>query len=368
MFSRSTGLPVWLKWTLISAIAVTAIAVSTLVFLTAGVYARTFSNIPVDPAISSTGDSPALLPVGDSQPLVVELDKLPITRVAINASEQASIPTAEPIPTLENDARMTILVMGLDRRTGENFISRTDSMMLLSLDPANQTASMMSVPRDLYVDIPGYSRQRINTAFFLGALYGGDGETSGAELAMQTIERNIGVPVDHYVLIDFDTVMSVIDTFGGVTIDVENTIVDNQYPDMNYGYDPLYIPAGENVMDGELALKYMRTRHGSTDFDRSQRQQQLILAFRDQVLASGITGISRRIPAVYQTVTDGIFTDLTVRELTSVLMAGIEINPDNIQRGVLDYNYVYSHTTERGESVLILRTTEVADLINQLFN
>ena len=368
MTKKRSAIPIWLKWTLILAVAVTVIAVSILAFLTVTALARGVTNIPINQADTTPIEGPALLPITENDaPLVVELEELPITRVAIDASEEASIPTVEPLPTLENDDRLTILLMGLDRRTGEKFISRTDTMMLVSIDPKDNDISLMSIPRDLYVDIPGYSRQRINTAFFLGGLYGDEGERSGAELAMETIEGSIGVQIDHYVLVDFDTVMQIVDTFGGVTIDVPKEIIDNLYPDMNYGYDPLYIPEGEQVMDGELTLKYMRTRHGSTDFDRSQRQQQVMVAFRDQVLASGVTGIARRIPTVYQTVKDGIFTDMSLDELTSLIMTAATVDATQIKRGVLDYNYVSSYTSPRGESVLLIRTEPVAQLVRDLF-
>ena len=368
MTNKRSAIPIWLKWTLISAVAITVVAVSTMALLTVFAMARGFSNIPVNPADPDDISQNALTVVEPNQnPLIVTLDDLPITRVAIDASEEAAIPVVDPVPTLESDHRLTILLMGLDRRTGENFISRTDTMMLVSIDPKDNDISLMSIPRDLYVDIPGYSRQRINTAFFLGGLYGDEGERSGAELAMETIEGSIGVQIDHYVLVDFDTVMQIVDTFGGVTIDVPKEIIDNLYPDMNYGYDPLYIPEGEQVMDGELTLKYMRTRHGSTDFDRSQRQQQVMVAFRDQVLASGVTGIARRIPTVYQTVKDGIFTDMSLDELTSLIMTAATVDATQIKRGVLDYNYVSSYTSPRGESVLLIRTEPVAQLVRDLF-
>ncbi|MGB1250736.1 MAG: LCP family protein [Candidatus Promineifilaceae bacterium] len=368
MTNKRSVIPIWLKWTLISAVAVTVVAVSTMALLTMGALARGMTNMPLNPADTSEIDKLALLPVDEKEePLIVELDELPITRVAIDASEAASIPTVEPVPTLSNDDRLTILLMGLDRRTGEKFISRTDTMMLVSVDPQDNDISLMSIPRDLYVEIPGYSRQRINTAFFLGGLYGGAGERSGAELAMQTIEENIGVQVDHYVLVDFDTVINIVDTFGGVTVEVPNPIIDNLYPDMNYGYEPLFIPAGTQLLDGETTLKYMRTRHGSTDFDRSQRQQQVMVAFRDQVLASGITGVARRIPNVYQTVKDGIFSDMSLDQLTSLIVTAASVDSSQINRGVLDYNYVSSFTSPRGESVLLLRTELVAELVRDLF-
>lgn len=363
---QRTIIPIWLKWLLITAMMITSISVAALAYLTFDAVAATIFDTPLNPASSADSspapDDPALQPV-----IIVEYeDGIPITP-AVSEEEVAIIPTAEPLPTLESDERQTILLMGLDRRPNESAATRTDTMILFSLDPKTDRASMMSIPRDLYVDIPNYGRERINVAFPLGYTRNG-GDAGGAQLAMETIERNLGVQVDHYVLVDFNTVIDVIDEFGGVTVDVPKYIYDPLYPDMNYGYDPFEVFAGEQTMDGEFALKYMRTRHADTDFERSRRQQQVIFAFRQSVLNVGVTGLARRAPAVYDDVKSGIFTDLTLNELLSLGNAGLGISADDIQTGVLDYNYVYSYTTPSGASVLILRTEAAVELIHTLFD
>ncbi len=364
---QNTIIPVWLKWMLITALMITAISVSALAYLTFDAVAATLFDSPLNPASSAenpqdTNIDPTLKPV-----IVVQYeDGVPITP-AVSEDEIAIIPTTVPLPTLESDERQTILLMGLDRRPNESTATRTDTMILFSLDPKTNSASMMSIPRDLYVDIPNYGRERINVAFPAGHIRNG-GDAAGAELAMQTIERNLGVKVDHYLLVDFSTVINIIDEFGGVTVDVPEYIYDPLYPDMSYGYDPLEVFAGEQTMDGEFALKYMRTRHGDSDFERSRRQQQVIFAFRQAILEAGVTGLARRAPAVYQDVKNGIFTDLTLNELLSLANAGLGISADDIKTGVLDYNYVYSYTTPSGASVLILRAEAAIGLIQELFD
>ena len=174
--------------------------------------------------------------------------------------------------------------------------------------------------------------------------------------------------VDHYVLVDFNAVTNLIDAFGGLTIDIENVIDDPLYPDMNYGYDPLYIPAGVQTLDGETALKYMRTRHGDSDFERSRRQQRAMLALRQQVLGFGATGLARRVPTIWDEVQNGIFTDLALNEILGLVNAATELSAESINSGVIDYNYAYAHRTSGGASVLILRTEEVAGLISDLFD
>lgn len=363
---QKTIIPIWLKWMLITATLISMISVSALAYLTFDAVAASLFDSPLNPASSAenleNADDPALKPV-----IVVQYeDGVPITP-AVAEEEVAIIPTTEPLPTLESDERQTILLMGLDRRPNESAATRTDTMILFSLDPKSNSASMMSIPRDLYVDIPNYGRERINVAFPAGYIRNG-GDAAGAQLAMETVERNLGIEVDHYVLVDFNTVISVIDEFDGVTVDVPEYIYDPLYPDMNYGYDPFEVFEGVQTMEGEFALKYMRTRHGDSDFERSRRQQQVIFAFRRAVLDAGVTGLARRAPAVYQDVRNGIFTDLTLNELLSIGNAALGISADDIKTGVLDYNYVYSYTTPSGASVLILRTEAAVGLIQDLFD
>ena len=147
---------------------------------------------------------------------------------------------------------VTVLLMGADTRPSErgNWRPRTDSLMLLMADPVNKRASILSIPRDLYVDIPGYGLYRINTAYFLG-----DGP-----LAVQTVEYNLGVRVNHYVMIEFDVFTTLVDEIGGIDVYVPRTIYDPDYPNMSYGYDPFYIEEGLQHLDGQTALKYVRTR------------------------------------------------------------------------------------------------------------
>lgn len=272
------------------------------------------------------------------------------------------IPTTEP---WEGDDRINILLMGIDRRPGEAFISRTDTMMLISLDPATDSASILSIPRDLYVLIPGHGRDRINTAFVYGSA--GDNPIGGAALAMQTVEYNLGVPVNHYMLVDFSAVINGINILGGVDVNVPVTINDPTFPDMNYGFDPLFIPAGLNHFDGEMALKYARTRHQDSDFGRAARQQQLLLAVRQKAAALGFTGLIGQAGALYQQVENGIRTDLSLEQMIRLATVANSLDGDSIQNEVLDYDYVSSYRTEAGAQVLILDNAKAAVLIQDLF-
>jgi LCP family protein required for cell wall assembly len=261
--------------------------------------------------------------------------------------------------------RVNILVMGIDRRPGEPFISRTDSMMIFSIDPQSDSAAILSIPRDLYIVIPGRGRDRINTAFVYGSA--GGNPAGGASLAMQTVEYNLGVQIDHYILVDFSAVTRGVDALGGIDVNVPYEIYDETFPDMNYGFDPFYVAAGMQHFDGITALKYARTRHQDTDFHRASRQQQVVLAVRNKVASMGFAELLRQAPVLYQQLNNGIRTDLSLDEIIQLATAAASIPGDSIQNIVLDQNYVTSYRTPKGASVLVPINEEIAPLIQELF-
>lgn len=274
-----------------------------------------------------------------------------------------------PLPTLaawEGTDRINILLLGIDRRPGEAFISRTDSMMVISVNPKNDSASVLSIPRDLYVQIPGYGQDRINTALVYGSREGD--HVDGAVLAMQTVSYNLNIPIHHFVLIDFGAFIRVIDILEGVDIEVPYDINDSMYPDMDYGYDPLYIPAGMNHFDGAMALKYARTRHADSDFNRAYRQQQILFAARNKALRMGLGELLLRAPSLYREVESGIRTDLSLENILRLAKTVGDIPSDNMQSAVIDHNYVTSFRTPAGAAVQLLNTETALPMIQALFS
>jgi anionic cell wall polymer biosynthesis LytR-Cps2A-Psr (LCP) family protein len=136
---------------------------------------------------------------------------------------------------------------------------------------------------------------------------------------------------------------------------------------MNYGYDPLYIPAGLQHMDGQTALKYARTRHLDNDFGRAARQQQVLLAARDKALGLGIASLLARAPDLYQRVEQGIRTDLSLEQLVALSRTASDLSSDNIRNEVLDGNYVSPFVTDQGAQVLVLDLEKGAPFIRSLF-
>ncbi|MEM6283317.1 MAG: LCP family protein [Chloroflexota bacterium] len=168
-----------------------------------------------------------------------------------------------------------ILVLGVDARPGEGYVTRTDSIMLLGVQPRRMRVSLLSIPRDLFINVPGYGSQRINTVNVLGEL---EREGYGPELLSAGIENSFGIQPDKYARLNFDAFVQLVDAVGGVTINVPKDIVDYRYPTRNNGTQVVRFETGRQRMDGETALIYARTRHADDDYGRAERQQQVITA------------------------------------------------------------------------------------------
>lgn len=351
--TKRSILPFWLSLALSITFVVTGMVVSAFAFLSLDA----FINRPLNPLAEAAEAVSA-----------IELTPMPQEGEVLVPTLQEDGPTPTPIPTTEplvENERINLLLMGIDRRPGEAFSSRTDTIMLVSVDPENDSVSILSVPRDLYVVIPGRGRDRINTAFVYGST--GNNPAGGAQLAMQTVEYNLGVPIDHYVLVDFNAVIKGIDTIGGIDLNVPYNISDPTFPSMDYGYDPFYLSAGLHHLDGRTALKYARTRHQDNDFYRARRQQQVVMAVRDKVLGLGLAELLLQAPRLYQRVDEGIRTDLSLDEIIRLATVAADISSENIRSEVLDQNYVSNWRTETGSSVLVPINENIAPLIQEMF-
>ena len=203
-----------------------------------------------------------------------------------------------------------ILIMGSDQRPNEGGY-RTDVLLLLTLNISQGTAALTSFPRDLYVYIPGWTMERINTTQVRG----------GFQLTAQTFEYNFGVRPDHWVLINFSGFMSVIDALGGINVQVAQTLTDQRE-----GHGFFTVTAGTVHMNGETALWYVRSRGTSNDFDRTRRQQEVLQAIFFRVVS--LDGITRA-PELYGQYQSTMVTDLTIEDILPLLSLASQLATSN---------------------------------------
>lgn len=237
--------------------------------------------------------------------------------------------------------RESILILGSDARPDElkrGEVGRTDTLLLFVGDRALPRTAMLSVPRDLWVAIPGFGNERINAAY----------EVGGGQTAKQTVSNVLGQPVDRYLVIGLQGVRDVVDAVGGVDITVPTAIHDDAYPTDDYGYQTVDIPAGRQHMDGDTALKYARTRHQDSDFARTARQQQVIAAVRNAMLNPLNWA---RLPGVAAAISASIRTDASPLDAIA-LGAAMLRTPGDADHMVIDTTYASEVTGDDGAYLL----------------
>jgi LCP family protein required for cell wall assembly len=270
-------------------------------------------------------------------------------------------PTAEP---WDGNSRVTILLMGLDYRDWEaGEVPRTDSMILLTIDPMTSSAGMLSIPRDMWVNIPGYDYYKINQAYFFGELDQLPG--GGPALAVKTVESFIGVPINYYAQIDFGAFVRVIDEIGGVKIDVPEKITIDPIGDS----PKVTLEPGRYTLNGELALAYARSRKGSgDDFARAERQQQVILAVRDRILQfDQMPSLVTKAPKIYQEISSGLQTNLTFDQAFRLGLLAMELPAENIRKAVIGPSEVEFAKSPDGLDILIPYPDRIRLVRDQVF-
>lgn len=260
-------------------------------------------------------------------------------------------PAALDMTDLPKDVT-NILVLGSDRRVKSD-PGRTDVMMLVSIDRVNKVVRMLSIPRDLWVYLPGVGQNRINTANVFGSLYRKPG--GGIGLVKETLKHNLGLRVDRYVMVDFNGFKTVVDTLGGVDVDVPCGIYDAKY---------LNIGPGRHHMNGELALRYARSRYSTSDFSRAARQQQIIRSLWEQTPKSELLF---KIPQLWGTFKDVVETDLSISEMMALGALATQLKPEDIRSKVLTYPNVSAWTTPQGAQVLLLNQAGYKKMVADLF-
>jgi len=258
----------------------------------------------------------------------------------------ASLPTPEP---WDGVSRVNVLVMGLDYRDWEaGEVPRTDTMLLLTLDPVNNTAGIVSIPRDLWVSIPGFEYGKINTAYYLGEVY--DLPGGGAALAAKTVQELLGVPVQYYAQIDFQAFVDFIDHIEGVRLTFDEPMV----LDRRGKWNTVTIEPGVITLPGEYALAYVRSRGTEGgDFDRSNRQQTLIMAVRDRILEFDMMPkLVAKAPEIYNDLSAGINTNMSLTQAIQLGWSALALNREDISQVIISNEYVTLGKSPDGLDIL----------------
>lgn len=258
---------------------------------------------------------------------------------------------------------ISLLVLGVDGESDTP--DETDALMLLYLDAEAKRAFLLSIPRDLYVEVPGHGHTRASNVYRLGQR---DGATSGLVLAQETMSSTLGLPVQHAALVRFESFVALVDAIGGLDVEVPHPIEDPTFPNGAGSYDPLFIPAGTHHFDGALALRYARTRVVPVSgFDRSFRQQQLILAAHDRMTRSALLSeLIAQAPTLWSAIAGGLETDLSLSDVIDLALLASELSADHINAATLGECCTLQHTTPAGECVLLPQPDGIEALIEDL--
>ncbi len=247
-----------------------------------------------------------------------------------------------------------ILVLGVDSREGEGWLTRADSIMLVGINPQRLRVSLMSVPRDLSIDVPDYGLQRINTVNMLGEM---EEDGRGPILTAIGIQESFGIHTDRYVRLDFNGFIDLIDAVGGVTIDVEYAIVDDFYPTQDYGTITVRFDVGVEHMNGERALQYARTRHSDDDYRRAGRQQQVVSAVAGKLINPLYW------PSVTAVLNRNLDTDLTLFDMLR-LAPPVLLSAGSFEQLVIDRGYI----TATAEGVAVPDYSSITPWLEGRFN
>ena len=275
-----------------------------------------------------------------------------------------------PIPTpampVQQSDSITFLFIGSDKFTSS---FRTDSLILANFQPDHKLFTLMSIPRDLYVYIPGWRMQRINAAYYHGEL--GYYPGKGPALIKDTILYNFGIKVDHIAMVDFDGFTQVIDTLGGIDVPVACQYTDWKVKDPEEDLqdeDNWYlhtVKPGVVHMNGEYALWYARSRMKSTDYDRSRRQQEVIRAIYKKALALKMI---TRIPQLWEDFNEMVFTDAKLTDIIPLSVHAFDLPSASIRSFYMSPAEAPAWISPEGAYYMLPQPGPLQELIHKAFS
>jgi LCP family protein required for cell wall assembly len=310
----------------------------------------------------------------------------PIAQVSLNQQQAPATPlptttpfptatlpaTVAPTPPVVTDAQplinapdsVTFLLLGSDTRGGTSF--RTDTIVIAAVRPHDGQVSLISVPRDLWVNIPNVGMQRINTAYQYGEL--GSYPGGGSGLLKDTILHNFGLQIDHTAMVDFNGFRQIISTIGGIDVPISCPYTDWRLIDPSYNIEDennwALFTAGPGLvhMDGDYALWYARSRKKSNDFDRGRRQQEVLRAIYAQALN---TNLVPQIPQLYNDLSGTLSTDLGLPDILTLSPMALHLSNADIRSYYISGDMVSDWMTPAGASVLVPNTELIQAMLTE---
>lgn len=275
-------------------------------------------------------------------------------------SDTTAVPTAVPAVSIPADA-INIVVLGSDRRPDWDDW-HTDVVQVVSIQPTLPSVTVLSIPRDLYVYIPGFRMSRVNFADMYGELYHYQG--GGPALIQQTLLYNLGIPIHHYVRTDFDGFIGIVDAMGGIDIPVHCRLHDYwPYPDENGEFHVKVMEPGMQHMDGQTALWYARSRKTTSVFDRERRQQQVLQAIWRK--SRDMDDLLPRLPQLWAQFNNMVVTDMDLTEVAQLAEIGLRLERQNIRFRNIGYQQVTPWTTPYGGSVFLPNWPEIEPVVRE---
>ena len=288
---------------------------------------------------------------------------LPVLQLlgAHDAAPVRGVPApAHAPPPLDSKQRINILLLGSDndQKFQQNALL-SQTMIVVSVDPAHHQVTLLSLPRDLWVDIPAHGNAKIDLAYAWGV----------AALARATVEKAFKIPIHYYAWIGLKGLVRVVDRLGGIDVDVLHPVLDDNYPndfnDSGYGTERVYLAAGPQHLDGRHALQYVRSRHGDllSDFGRSIRQQQVLLALQQQ--AEGMDPVTA-LPNFARDLNGHVKTDLDLVRVTQLALFMRGLRASDVRQAFIT-PFVRDATSPDGQQILLADWPAVNRYLRQLF-
>lgn len=246
------------------------------------------------------------------------------------------LPVSEEYMPPKDEDRINILLLGLGGPEHEEGGLLTDSIMIVSLKKSTGKVALISIPRDLYVQMPGESYyEKVNAAYAIGL----QKYQNGLDYSKKTIGYITGLYIDHAAAVDFKAFKSVIDALGGITIHLDEPFIEDKqwWCDENgENCRPFIVEAGDQTLDGETALFYIRSRFSSSDFDRIRRQHQVMIAIKDKAFSSGFLANPLKINGLFNAIAENVRIDVMPWEIPNLIKLAQEANTEDIIRQVFD--------------------------------